>query len=239
MGASGEPDAIDSKYVGRDPCSMQKQQRAAAQTLGISAPVDTGQRILQKQDDLKATRHSTKHCKQLDHVLTHEQSPVRTLHRCRKNGTDRHENQSHGSDSKNRTTNQQQDSPGPSSNGKGSKAAKGEAVMTKLIGANTRSAFFQAHQDQALNTTNPNRTTSHATTEELRDKLGSKMTNSASTTENDQPLRTTQSRRRLLQKRNTAPPEDRRTKKGHKQDDQEKRNARSETKKEDTTSQTS
>ena len=73
---------------------------------------------------------------------------------------------------------------------------------------------YQTHQELALNTTNP-------------------MTNSASTTDNEQPYDNTtttsehtRSPRQLIQKRNSAPNEDRQTKR-HQQDDQENGFARS------------
>ena len=47
-------------------------------------------------------------------------------------------------------------------------------------------SIHQAHQELALNTTNHNTTTNHKTTEDLNDKLEHTMTNTASTTQNEQ-----------------------------------------------------
>ena len=47
-------------------------------------------------------------------------------------------------------------------------------------------SIYQAHQELALNTTNHNTKTNHKTTEDLNDKLEHIMTNTASTTQNEQ-----------------------------------------------------
>ena len=64
---------------------------------------------------------------------------------------------------------------------------------------------YQAHQEQALNTNNPNTTTNHAATEEQSDKLENILTGSATTTQEEQPCDNTitnhvESLRRLVQK---------------------------------------
>ena len=69
FGANEEPDAIDSKCEGGH-IRHATQQRTVSQTLGSPAPVGAGQHVLKKQDNSKATYHTTKHCKQLDYEFT-------------------------------------------------------------------------------------------------------------------------------------------------------------------------
>ena len=71
---------------------------------------------------------------------------------------------------------------------------------------------YQAHQEHAFNTNNPNWTTNQATLAERNSKLEDTMTVSASTTQNEQPhdnaITTdehTETLRHLIQKRNLAP----------------------------------
>ena len=69
VGANDEPDAIDSKYVGRHSRDIQNSRGQRLRHSAVQQQLTLANTFFKKQDHRKATYHSTEHCKQLDNVL--------------------------------------------------------------------------------------------------------------------------------------------------------------------------
>ena len=111
-------------------------------------------KLFKQQKYNETVFHSTKHCMQLDCVLVNRYL-FEALRRCRNKGTCRHQLLSQGSDGQNQTSNRPQDSATVKLSTKKKAKNQGRSDNSRINWSEHTVKISQAHQEQALGTTNP------------------------------------------------------------------------------------